>query len=260
MWHLVCGDAAVPVVTLALGQDQVEDSLRVLRDDLAVGPLADIEQPPCTARVAYWQALWPQAMLLPDFRGGLNDDAHWLAALGQQERPVTVWHGDSASEQLLLARVAATLEDTNLSLWEVSCGTGDSGVASRRSVTMFEPEDIPALYQPQRVGRQRQRQLAAQWRATLAENAPIRRWRDGAFLGEDHGAIDASLVQWCSAQWQPLMRLLAEVMARCDGFFPTDMFLFWRVRELAASGLLELAGETHVGDTGELQVRRRIGP
>ncbi|WPC05095.1 DUF3658 domain-containing protein [Pseudomonas benzenivorans] len=259
MWHLVCGDAAVPGVTLVLGQARADDALRVLRDDLAVGPLADIEQPPCAARVAYWQALWPQAMLVPDFHGGLNDDARWLAALAQQERPVTVWHGDSACEQLLLARVAAALEGTGLGLWEVSCGTGDSGVASRRSVTMVEPADLPALYRPQPIEPQRRRQLAAQWRATLAESAPIRRWRDGAFQGEDHDAIDASLVQWCSVQWQPLLRVLAEVMARCDGFFPTDMFLFWRVRELAASGLLELAGGTHVSDTGELRVRRRHG-
>lgn len=257
MWHLLCGDAAVPGLASVLGAERLDESLRVLRDDLAVGPLADAEQPPCATRVAYWQALWPEAMLVPDFRGGLNDDARWLAALPGQARPVTVWHGDSCAEQLLLARVAAALEGSSVPLWEVACGTGDSGVAQRRAVSMCTPEELRALYRPQRLGPARRRKLAAQWRAALAENAAIRRWRDGAFRGEDLSVIDASLVQWSSPQWQPLIRLLAEVMARCEGFFATDMFLFWRVRELAASGQLELAGEAGVTDTGALQVRLR---
>lgn len=44
MWHLVCGDVAVEGVTSVLGQGLAEASLRVLRDDLAVGPLRDAEE------------------------------------------------------------------------------------------------------------------------------------------------------------------------------------------------------------------------
>lgn len=39
-------------------------------------------------------------------------------------------------------------------MWHLVCG-----VASRRSVTMVEPEGLPAPYQPQRI--ELQRQLAA---------------------------------------------------------------------------------------------------
>ena len=51
MWHLTCGDLAADSVRPLLGAD---DEVRVLRDDLAVGPLDDVECPPCTVRVAFW--------------------------------------------------------------------------------------------------------------------------------------------------------------------------------------------------------------
>jgi len=256
MWHLVCGDAAVEGVTFVLGQTAAGDSLRVLRDDLAVGPLADIEQPPCTDRAAFWSAVWPEAVQpTPDFSATLSDDARWLADLSRQTRPVTVWHGDSASEQLLLARVATALEHTDLPLWEVPCGSGDSRVASRRAVSMHAPAVLHTLYRPRLLEPARRRQLAGQWRAALLDNALVRRWSDGTFHGEDYGAIDASLLQFCPTEGKPLAQLMADVMARCDGFFATDYFLFWRARELAAAGRIELTGAAGAHGYSGLQAR-----
>ena len=118
MWHLVCGDNAVAGVSHVIGQEAAA-GLRVLRDDLAVGPLGDVDTPPCAARAAFWGAVWPAGLMpVPDFAADLPADAQWLAGLALQERPVTVWHGDSASEQLLLARVAHALEGSGVSLIE----------------------------------------------------------------------------------------------------------------------------------------------
>lgn len=123
MWHLVCGDAAVEGVRFVLGEDTADCTLRVMRDDLAVGPLQDIDSPPCAARSAYWQGVWPQSMQpVPDFDAELQTDAHWLSTLSSGQRGVTVWHGDSCSEQLLLARVAQALAGSTIELWEVACG------------------------------------------------------------------------------------------------------------------------------------------
>ena len=60
MWHLVCGDNAVEGVSHVIGQQAADDGLRVMRDDLAVGPLGDVDAPPCTARVAFWSTVWPE--------------------------------------------------------------------------------------------------------------------------------------------------------------------------------------------------------
>lgn len=258
MWHLVCGDNAVAGVTQSIGEGAAATGLRVLRDDLAVGPLTDVDTPPCAARVAFWQAAWPASVQpAPDFASGLPADARWLAALAEQGQPVTVWHGDSASEQLLLARVAHALEHSALALWEVPCGTGDSRVETRKAVAMHAPEALAALAQPREVSASRRQALAAQWRAVLADHGLIHRWQAGDFSGEDYQRIDADLLRYARDEAQPLARLMAEVMARNDGFFATDTFVLWRARELAAAGALVLSGEP--GQYGYMGLQVHLG-
>ncbi|WP_137822115.1 DUF1835 domain-containing protein [Pseudomonas sp. D(2018)] len=256
MWHLVCGDVAAVGVGRVIGDAAAASHLRVLRDDLAVGPLVDVEQPPCTVRAQFWLDVWPEVVTpRPDFATGLSADADWLAGLARQDQPVTVWHGDSCSEQLLLARVAAALEGSDLPLWEVPCGTGDSSVRTRRAVGMIEPTALGAYYLPVQVEAGRKAQLAAQWLAAVAANADIRRWHDGDFHGEGHAAVDAMLLAACTPEWQPLPRVMAELMASSDGFFVTDFFAFWRARELAGQGRIELGGTAGQQGYGALTVR-----
>ncbi|MBD2836895.1 DUF1835 domain-containing protein [Pseudomonas sp. JM0905a] len=256
MWHLVCGDVAAEGVTRVIGEAAAARALRVLRDDLAVGPLVDVETPPCTARTQFWLDVWPTAVpLRPDFGTGLSADADWLAALKRQDQPVTVWHGDSCSEQLLLARVAAALEGTDLPLWEVPCGTGDSSVETRRAVGMIDPAGLGAYFLPKQVDAGRKASLASQWRSAVAGNADVRRWQKGDFQGEDHRKVDAILLGACTADWQPLARVMAELMGQSDGFFVTDFFALWRAQELAAEGRLELDGTAGQHGYGGLTVR-----
>jgi hypothetical protein len=241
MWHLICGDAAAEGVRFALGNDVAEESLRVMRDDLAVGPLEDVDTPPCSVRSAYWQGVWPQSeQPVPDFTAGLSEDARWLVGLATGERAVTVWHGDSCSEQLLLARLAHALAGSAVELWEVACGNPQ--VSPRRAVSLRRPEELPALYQQRlELDANRRVLLAEQWQQAKHHNAAIRTWYAGSFQHCEYGLLDKPLLHACTAAWQPLARVMAGVMAQSDGFFPTDFFLHWRARELAQAGLLELA-------------------
>ncbi|TBU81462.1 hypothetical protein DNK06_06685 [Pseudomonas daroniae] len=258
MWHLVCGDNAVAGVTHVIGQQAADEGLRVMRDDLAVGPLGDVDAPPCAERVAFWSAVWPEGVTpVPDFAAELPADAQWIAGLTQQGRPVTVWHGDSASEQLLLARVAHALESSDVLLLEVSCGTGNSWVQSRKAVAMHAPQALFALAKPRPVDSERRAALAAQWCAAAVDGGLIHRWQAGNFAAEDYQAVDAALVRHARAEPQPLARVMAEVMARNDGFFASDYFLFWRARELAAAGQLVLSGES--GEHGYSSMLARRG-
>ncbi len=255
MWHITCGDLAADSVRQLLAEG---NEVRVLRDDLAVGPLEDIETPPCAARVAFWEGVWPVGLTpRPDF-SGIASDAEWLEGLPDQSRQITVWHGDSASEQLMLARVAAAMEGSAIPLHEVACGTGDSRVGTRMAVSMHAPDALAALYQPRLVDADRTADLASQWRAAVEENAAIRRWVDGRFVGEDNAQIDRELVAACRDDWMPLARAMAEVMGHCDGFFPTDLFLYWRARELAKRGVILLSYGS-AAEYSKVQVRRPLG-
>lgn len=255
MWHITCGDLAADSVRQLLAEG---NELRVLRDDLAVGPLEDIETPPCAARVAFWEGVWPVGLApRPDF-SGIANDAEWLDGLADQSRQITVWHGDSASEQLMLARVAAAMEGSAIPLHEVACGTGDSRVGTRMAVSMHAPDALAALYQPRLVDADRIADLASRWRAAVEENAAIRRWVDGRFRGEDTARIDGELVAACHDDWMPLARAMAEVMSHCDGFFPTDLFLYWRARELAKRGVI-LLSDGSAAEYSKVQVRRPLG-
>lgn len=241
MWHLICGDAAAEGVRFTLGNEVADKSLRVMRDDLAVGPLEDVDTPPCSVRSAYWQGVWPQSeQPVPDFMVSLSEDASWLAGLAHAGRAVTVWHGDSCSEQLLLARLAHALAGSAVELWEVACGNPQ--LPPRRAVSLRRPEELPALYQQrQLLDASRRAVLAEQWQQAKHHNAAIRTWYAGSFQHREYGLVDKPLLHACTAAWQPLARAMASVMAQSDGFFATDFFLHWRARELAQAGLLELA-------------------
>ncbi|WP_241666676.1 DUF1835 domain-containing protein [Stutzerimonas nosocomialis] len=254
-WHLTCGDlAAESVATVTAGQPDVR--IRAMRDDLAVGPLRDVDAARCPARASFWEAVWPDAAEpRPDFADDLGNDARWLAELPGQGLGGTVWHGDSASEQLLLARVCAALAGSPLPLFEIACGTGDSRVGTRMAVSMHPPAALAERFRPQRIDAARQHRLAEQWRGAVAEDADIRRWREGRFFGEGFEAIDAPLVAATGPDWRPLAQAMAEVMRHCDGFFPTDYFLYWRARELARAGRLELDGVPRA-QYAALRVRR----
>ncbi len=256
MLHLTCGDLAGDSVRALLARLEPEIQVRVLRDDLAVGPLNDVDRAPCAARAAFWEQVWPAEVApRPVFADELAADALWLANLAKQAAAVTVWHGDSASEQLLLARIAALLQGSSCGLHEVACGTGDSRAGQRKAVSMHSPAALAALYSPQAVPASRQAELAAVWHEQCASTHGIRRWFEGAFRGEDYRLIDAALVAASPDEFAPLARAMAEVMGHCDGFFPTDFFIYWRARVLVAAGRLEIQGDPTAAYR-DLQVRR----
>ncbi|WP_313550420.1 DUF1835 domain-containing protein [Pseudomonas sp.] len=241
MWHVVCGDVAAKGVRQVI-DTEATSLLRIMRDDLAVGPLVDVHQPPCPVRSAFWEAVWPDDVPAPDFSLQLADDATWLehAALGNL--PITLWHGDSASEQLLLCRIAAALHDSSVALYSVPCGTHRSDVQTRRAVGQCSPELLKQLYSPGLILPEQQQELARAWHEAVEAKADIRQWLGSTFRYSGYEAVDTILIQHCTSEWQPLTHVMAEAMVRSEGFFATDTFLGWRARDLAHRGLLVLQG------------------
>jgi hypothetical protein len=249
MQHLVCGDLAASQLRQALGPTA---EIQVLRDDLAIGPLSDIDTPPCSARVAFWQqawaADWPNQ---PDFARGITEDARWLAQLQEE---VTLWHGDSCSEQLLLTRVAAALSAKPQPLWHAACGRLPA--QPRRTVSLCAPALLKQRHsQRQLLSSEQRQQLAESWRTQCRDNAEIRLWQDGAFHPQTFAELDQALLAACG-RFRELPRAMAQVMADTSGFFPTDALLLWRARELERQDRIRLSGEPGEYGYRGLQVAR----
>ncbi|WP_201305649.1 DUF1835 domain-containing protein [Alcanivorax sp. S71-1-4] len=253
MWHVLCGDVAARQLSPLIKRNG-SAQIKVLRDDLAVGPLQDVDMPPCAARAAFWQAVWPEEASAELDLGSLSSDVRWLQALPQQPYSVTVWHGDSASEQLMLARVAFWLGESPVSVQEVKCGTGESHTGGRRAVSMCAPAQL-AAFVPQAVSMARRQQLAGHWSAQRASASVLRCWRAGQLLAGGYEVPDAALMAACDSAWRPLPAVMAAVMEAADGYFPTDYFVYWRARVLAAQGQVVIEGDAGKGYSG-LRVRR----
>ncbi len=111
--HVVFGDAGGGGLQQAARIGGWKQPIVVFRDDLSVGPLCDADTPQAQGRKDWWRQVYEgdqafdDAML--DSLGEITPfDA--LAALTQDPAaPTVVWVGDSASERLVLALVAAVL-------------------------------------------------------------------------------------------------------------------------------------------------------
>ena len=114
--HVVNGDVAGATLKQALAQAGRPDSVVVLRDDLAVGPLVDVDSV-AMARSGFWQRVAPNSNI--DFAAEMRGALASLADLRDATTEVAIWHGQSASDQLMLRRVAFHLHQSPQRINEV---------------------------------------------------------------------------------------------------------------------------------------------
>ncbi len=83
-----------------------------------------------------------------------------------------------------------------------------------------------------------------EWKTLVAENTGIRTHEGGKKLvSRDVTHYDKELVSFCSHQYQKASRIVSQALNKFN--VPTgDLFLGWRLRELAAAGELSLQGDT----------------
>jgi hypothetical protein len=82
------------------------------------------------------------------------------------------------------------------------------------------------------------------WRGLVAENGGIRTHEGGKkLLSRPENYYDAQLIATLSNNFQKGSRVLQQAMSKFG--LPTgDMYLAWRLREMAATGMIELKGDT----------------
>lgn len=240
--HLVCGDGAADALQRAVAAGVLtEKKIRVMPDDLAVGPLSDVDAPPCLQRAAFWHELGGDALHEREIASEMAAEVNWLR--NPDAAIVTLWHGDSASEQLLLRRVCVLLP-AHVTLRSVGAGSGQCRSEDRHAIAMLKPEELAnALAGSHELDAAERQRLGADWHRALAENAQLRLWLDGQLTGAGYAHIDRILLDSASESWRPVQSLIGPTMAYVDGLFVSDLLAAWRLREQVAAGALQLRGD-----------------
>ncbi|MGO4125815.1 DUF3658 domain-containing protein [Inquilinus sp. YAF38] len=244
--HLCCGDSAAGVIRAGLPGSAV----LVLRDDLAVGPLDDVDSDRPDARAAFWHAVFPDEDRAAIETGGtfveqLAAESAALRDLPDAAAKIVIWHGTGAAEQLMLRRALWALRDAATPVEEVAVGPELLPQAGRRdmaAVAMLPPEDI-ATAAARPVAPERRARLAAEWARLRAESGGLRHHRAGTITTHPIEAHDGEILAALGPDWEPAARVIGRPMGTITGFFATDAFCFWRLRQLAAQGRAEFRGD-----------------
>lgn len=259
--HVVNGDSGAAVLMAAL--ELPPEDLHVHRDDLAFGPLQDVDEPEPVQRAAFWREVAGREVL--DFGRDLARESAKLAKLQASDRPVCIWHGQSASDQLMLRRIAAYLAGGGRAVSEVALAAeylNDAPFGDKTSIGLFQPGELRrAVLATRAVAEAQLSAWAAEWQRLKAEPADIRFWladeADPAtrrFHGAPFDAIDLVILRHLTQEWEPAATTLRRSMSLIDGgVFVSDRIVWWRLRELARHGALQARGE--VFKLSELEIR-----
>ncbi len=257
--HLTNGDVAAESLRTALQDAGRDDRVHALRDDLAVGPLRGVDDMP-EARASFWDRV--SADTKRDFLREFRDQAAALAKIARDEANLVVWHGDSASDQLMLRRVCYHLRNSPQRLNEVRLSIRDltdpgAWAHSRKdratSVGMFAPAVLQGrLADAAPISVLRISRLALEWQEVKHANGETRRWRDNTFTSGNFADLDALILERATEEWQPAARVAAKLMTAELWFLVSDTVVLWRLRELAATRRIKLRGDANAWRTLEL--------
>jgi hypothetical protein len=250
--HVANGDCAAQSLVQALKFAERDERVVTLRDDLAVGPLRDIDES-AFARAAFWRQVLNSAF---DFEEELEGQQALLGRLARDEAQVVVWHGQSARDQLMLRRVAYHLRNVPQRLNEAKLNQDDLSIPAsdtepgraRRpdgatAVGMFSPRQLLAkLPSAAPISVLRISRLALEWQEAKHASADTRRLRDNMLVPAAWHDVDETLLELAGAEWRPAARIVGEAMTKKFDFVLSDSVGFWRCRELITAGRLKLRG------------------
>ncbi|KVV48129.1 hypothetical protein WT27_04320 [Burkholderia territorii] len=247
--HVIQGGTAAASLREALAQAGRDERVVGLLDDLAVGPLKGADETPDT-RAAFWHRVLGDQ--IPDWNAEIEAEFARLEQLVMDTDQVVVWHAPSVGDKLLLRRVAYHLRNVPQRLNEVRLSAADLDAAQRAALTRADQACSTGMFSPAALARKRPMaapisvlrigRLALEWQEAKHLNAELRYWVSNTIKSGHYADLDALIVAHAKPGWQPARRVVGGIMAGADrgGLFVSDSIAWWRCRELAAAGRLEL--------------------
>ncbi|AOJ30229.1 DUF1835 domain-containing protein [Burkholderia metallica] len=252
--HVIQGGTAAASLREALAQAGRHDEHVVgLLDDLGFGPLKGADETPDT-RAAFWRRVLGDQ--IPDWNAEIEGEFARLDQLAMDTGQVVVWHAPSVGDKLLLRRVAYHLRNVPQRLNEVRLSAADFDPAQRASLSRTDQACATGMFSPAELARKRPvaapisvlriGRLALEWQEAKHLNAELRYWVSNTIKSGHYEDLDALILARAQADWLPARRLVGGIMADADrgGLFVSDAIAWWRCRELAAAGRLELQDDT----------------
>ncbi|MCA8067632.1 DUF1835 domain-containing protein [Burkholderia sp. AU31624] len=247
--HVIQGGTAAASLHEALAQAGRDERVVGLLDDLGVGPLKGADETPDT-RAAFWQRVLGDQ--IPDWNAEIEGEFARLDQLATDTGQVVVWHAPSVGDKLLLRRVAYHLRNVPQRLNEVRLSAADLDSAQRAALSRTDQACATGMFSPAELARKRPvaapisvlriGRLALEWQEAKHLNAELRYWVSNTIKSGYYEDLDALIVARAETAWRPAARLVGSIMADADrgGLFVSDSIAWWRCRELAAAGRLEL--------------------
>lgn len=241
--HVVNGDIAGGTLRQALAQAARPDPVVVLRDDLAVGPIADVDGAGML-RAGFWQRVAPHTDI--DFADEMRQALDQLHALRQGDLEIAIWHGQSASDQLMLRRVVFHLYQAPQRINEVAMDARELDVPIRGNLTAI------GMYPAARLARRfstiapvsvlRLGRLGYEWQQSVKENADVRLWKGNTLVPAAYHTVDEVILERAPLEWTPASQVVGSILGAIEGLLASDWFVFWRCRELIGAGQMLLRG------------------
>ena len=241
--HVVAGGNAAGSLQVLVAEGRLAGAVLDWPDELSNGPLCDADQIDPQLRIAHWQRLLhayqpPQ----PDW------DEAWqhqraaacrvLLQAWEQATPLTLWLGNGAGDALLLCMLAAQCpQRTTLSVVDISLHL-DTPRPGLWAVGMYAPEELATVAGHARLlGADERQMLAAEWACWQGAGDGVREMHDGELQARALSCYDSVLLDSLARHGSASApRLVGEAMGRIAGALVSDIFLFWRLQQLAEAG------------------------
>jgi len=245
--HLIVGDLTATPVVEAIARELLEGEVVVLKDILHVGPLKTEGMTFSEGRSAFWTQAAPEGQPAAEV-----DDLERLMAVSSRlsnDPDLKVWFW-----------MAPTPADVTAYFWLLHFLKKHQGRFSVININGLPFLDANGkLFYPESIGHIPVKEIAKakklarvttasewetdgdEWSRLIEENAGLRIHQGGKKLAPqsiDH--YDILLLTFISNQNQKATKVINQAMSKHK--LPTgDLFLHWRLREMAASGQIELS-------------------
>lgn len=259
MIHIVHNTADVEVLTKAIELDEtMAGEVILIKDDFAVGPIKDLDtEEGWNARLNYWRGLLEGSPYGTNGVGSF-DDRETVKELKKKldenpEEQVWIWMGqnqhDVTSYYWLMPQLreyqgrVMILYMNNLPfinekgqifypswLHEIQPKEFMKAKKLARPITLSEYEVDPD-----------------EWRKLMEDSSPVRMLEGGKkIVGKDERFYDSEILKNITPEWQKATRALSNTLNRMK-IKTGDVFLMWRMKELIATGKIDVMGDTAKG-------------